>query len=216
MNARLAPWLPSIILVLGIALTLGAHAQTALPLRIPLRNAVPRTLAGFGSEDATLSADELRVVGASSYLVRSYRTSDARAGFSLYVGYYDRQSRGRTIHSPRNCLPGAGWEELSSQQTTIATAQGPVPANMYLIQRKVGTLVEQALVIYWYQGRGRVVADEYAVKWNLLRDAALRHRSDEALVRIVVPVTGTAADASTLARQAASALIPAVSASLPS
>ena len=42
---------------------------------------------------------------------------------------------------------------------------------------------------YWYQGRGRVVASEYAVKWNLLRDAALLGHTEEALVRVQVPVS---------------------------
>ena len=41
---------------------------------------------------------------------------------------------------------------------------------------------------YWYQGRGRVAANEYAVKWQLLRDAARYGRTEEALVRVVVPL----------------------------
>ena len=45
----------------------------------------------------------------------------------------------------------------------------------------------RALVYYWYQGRGRISANEYRVKWELIRDAAFRRRTDEALVRIVVP-----------------------------
>jgi hypothetical protein len=40
-------------------------------------------------------------------------------------------------------------------------------------------------VYYWYQGRGRIVASEYQVKWNLLRDAALLGHTEEALVRVV-------------------------------
>ena len=46
----------------------------------------------------------------------------------------------------------------------------------------------RALVLYWCQGRGRVEANEYIVKWDLLRDAAVRRRTEEALVRIVVPI----------------------------
>ena len=44
------------------------------------------------------------------------------------------------------------------------------------------------VVYYWYQGRGRVVASEYAVKWNLLRDAALLGHTEEALVRVQIPI----------------------------
>ena len=52
-----------------------------------------------------------------------------------------------------------------------------------------GTL---ALVYYWYQGRGREESSEYVVKWDLLKDAALYGRTEEALVRIVVPINADA------------------------
>jgi EpsI family protein len=86
-----------------------------------------------------------------------------------------------------------------------------VRVNRYLLQKGAA----QALVLYWYQGRGRVEHNEYVLKWDLLRDAALRQRSDEALVRVVVPLAGNEAAALDLARQAAQALIPAVDAALP-
>ena len=83
--------------------------------------------------------------------------------------------------------------------------------NRYVVQR--GT--QQALVLYWYQGRGRVEANEYRVKWNLLRDAALRRRSDEALVRVVVPITTSDSAATNFAAGVAGELLPAVARSLP-
>ena len=134
-----------------------------------------------------------------------------RRYFTLYVGYYDRQTQGKTIHSPKNCLPGSGWEPLTSRAAEIATAQGPVRVNRYLIQK--GS--QQALVLYWYQGRGRVAANEYGVKWDLLRDAALRRRSEEALVRIVVPVTTSEAAAFDVATGMGRRIVPAVFAALP-
>jgi EpsI family protein len=83
----------------------------------------------------------------------------------------------------------------------------------------------RVLVYYWYQGRGRVVANEYRMKWNLLRDAALMGRTDEALVRVIVPVDrsllGSASGASaeqaadSLALAVASELLPAVERVLP-
>src|SRR6185503_2176392 len=147
--------------------------------------------------------EERRLAGVTNYLFRSYANEGAQAqGFSLYVGYYDSQTQGKTIHSPKNCLPGSGWEALQSSTTTISTVRGPVRVNRYLIQKGK----EQALVLYWYQGRGRVQANEYAVKWNLLRDAAFRRRSEEALVRIVVPITSGADTALALARENAGKL----------
>jgi EpsI family protein len=212
--ARLG-WGPAALLVVGAVLaTAGVKAQRALPLRVQLSEAMPRQIEGIPSRDLALSNEEARVAGVTSYLVRNYQRSDSGSGmtFSVYVGYYDRQTQGRTIHSPKNCLPGAGWEPLASRPETVTTAAGVAVVNRYLLQRAR----EQALVLYWYQGRGRVAWNEYRVKWDLLRDAALRRRSDEALVRIVVPVRGTESEAAALAVRVARLLVPAVFSALPS
>ncbi len=208
-------WVPAAILILGAVLaTWGVRAQRALPLRAPLAATVPSEIEGRVGHDAALSEAEARAVAVTSYLVRNYSApgDSAAAGFSLYVGYYDQQAQGRTIHSPKNCLPGSGWEPLASSPETLTTAAGPVTVNRYLIQKGQ----ERALVLYWYQGRGRVAWNEYLVKWDLLRDAALKRRSDEALVRIVVPVTDSQAGASRVAAAAAQRVIPALWAALPS
>src|SRR4030095_4234959 len=135
------------------------------------------------------------------------RSSEADpAPISVDVGSYDHQTQGKTIHSPKNCLPGSGWEALEARPIAVTTANGPVTVNRYLLQNKN----QQALVYYWYQGRGRVAASEYQVKWELLRDAALKARSEEAMVRIVVPL-GVAEDdaaADLLAHDTVRRLVP--------
>jgi len=207
-------WAPATILALGIVATLGADRQRAVPLRALLASAIPAELGELRGIDARLSEAERQAAGVTDYLVRRYVPVDGgadRLWLTLYVGYYDRQTQGRTIHSPRNCLPGAGWEALASERMTIATPDGPMRVNRYLLQRGH----ERALVLYWYQGRGRVEANEYVVKWDLLRDAALRGRTEEALVRILVPVSGSEAQALTLATRAAAELAPAVRQALP-
>jgi EpsI family protein len=125
----------------------------------------------------------------SSFVLRAYMEEGAEAStapaYTVYVGYYERQYQGKTIHSPKNCLPGGGWEPLVASREVIDTPVGPAPVNRYLI----GNGPAKALVLYWYQGRGRIAANEYLVKWDLLRDQAIYGRSDEALVRVIVPVT---------------------------
>ncbi len=188
MRGPLLPWAPAGVLAFGAVMTLSSNAQRGLPLRSPLGSAIPVQIAGYGGRDLSLSAEERRLAGVTSYLLRAYLAPDTAlhpSSFSLYVGYYDRQTEGQTIHSPKNCLPGDGWEPLTSGTAFIPASGGPVSVNRYIIQN--GS--QRALVLYWYQGRGRVVANEYAVKWDLLRDSALRRRSDEALVRLVFPVT---------------------------
>ena len=117
------------------------------------------------------------------------------------------------MHSPKNCLPGSGWEAMEADRIKLAVPSGAAEVNRYIIANKH----QRAVVYYWYQGRGRVAANEYLVKWHLLRDAALKRRTDEALVRLVIPVTPTMteADADRLAKRAAAVVIPTLSQYLP-
>jgi EpsI family protein len=175
-------------------------------------------LAGWYGHDIPITEAEQEVAGMSSFVLRYYTPErEPAAGrnssrdFSVYVGYYDRQYQGKTIHSPKNCLPGGGWEPLTSSRERIDTPLGTVPVSRYLI----GNGPAKAVVLYWYQGRGRVEANEYVVKWDLLRDQALFGRSDEALVRVIVPVTSTEDAAYEQAVRVARELVPGVERALP-
>jgi EpsI family protein len=211
---RLMMWAPATVLALGAVFTVGVDTQRVLPLRAPLSSTVPDAWNGYVAHDVEVSAEEQQVAGMSDYLMRAYAASDASAeqyAFSVYVGYYESQRQGKTIHSPKNCLPGSGWEALQSTTHEIRTTSGLITVNRYLLKRGQ----QAALVLYWYQGRGRVEASEYKVKLDLLRDSMFRQRSDEALVRIVVPVATTEEDALELAARVAADLAPAVDRVLP-
>ena len=210
----LVAWAPAAMLCVGCMLSLGVRPQLTMPLARPLSETVPKVIDSDVGTDRTINKDEAAVAGMTSYVMRTYAPAGAAASafrYSIYVGYYDSQMRGRTIHSPKNCLPGGGWEALSSGTATIATAAGAVEVNKYLLHREG----QQALVVYWYQGRGRIEASEYRVKWNLLRDAAVHRRSEEAIVRVMVPVYGSEEDAFKLAASVAARLMPAVEQALP-
>ncbi len=210
MSGPVVRWAPGSILSLGVVLIVGLGPQRSLELREPLQDAVPASLMGKTGENVTVPPDEAQVAGFDDYLFRSYGVGDD--GFSVYVGYYASQSKGHTIHSPKNCLPGAGWEALSSRPQAITTANGrTVTVNRYLLQRGDA----RALVLYWYQGRGRVEYDEYKVKWDLLVDSSLHQRSDEALVRVVVPIQDGEDAAAESATTIAATLVPAVDKALP-
>jgi EpsI family protein len=208
-------WAPALILAIAAFFTVGVDGQRTMHLRQPLDRVIPREIGGQRAHDIEVSDAEQKVAGMSSYVMRVYSPAgdlrdQVNARFSVYVGYYAAQLRGRTIHSPKNCLPGAGWEALTDAPVVIATPSGPIKVNKYLLQRGK----EKAVVLYWYQGRGRVEANEYRVKWDLLRDAAIRRRTDEALVRIVVPTTNEA-EAFREASRVASVLVPALDKALP-
>jgi EpsI family protein len=126
------------------------------------------------------------VLAASDLLNRVYIDPQAGEALSLFVAYYDSQRQGGAIHSPRNCLPGAGWSIMQAEAVPIALPGSPEPAkvNRVLIQKGM----DKQVVLYWYQSQGRVVASEYAAKMCLLWDAATKNRTDGAIVRVTISV----------------------------
>jgi EpsI family protein len=203
-------YLPAVILGFGcLLLGAGNTQQVSMSLAAPLAT-LPREIDGLAGSDREISEAEQKVAGMSSYLFRGYGRDSALA-FSVYVGYYDKQVQGKTIHSPKNCLPGSGWEVVAAQEERLQLPTGAVPVNRYMLVNGV----HKAVVYYWYQGRGRVEANEYRVKLQLLRDSAFRGRTEEALVRVVVPVTGDEEAAIARARRVSTTLIPEVFQVLP-
>lgn len=181
---RLRSYIPAIVFLAGCAVLWKPHAQVSVPLAAPLKSVLP-ALPGLTVHDQVVGDEERRVAGMTDYVARVY-SRDSTMAFTTLVSYYDHQAQGKTIHSPRNCLPGAGWEILSGSIRLLELEGRTYTVNHYILKNGA----ETAVAYYWYQGRGRVVANEYAVKWNLLRDAALTGRTEEALVRVVVPVVG--------------------------
>jgi EpsI family protein len=103
---------------------------------------------------------------------------------NLYIAYYSSQRKGEAVHSPRSCLPGGGWQLEEFGQRSLA----PIAINGETL-RVNRTFIElgdqKELVYYWFQQRGRIITNEYAVKWYLFWDALTRSRTDGALVRLI-------------------------------
>jgi len=108
------------------------------------------------------------------------------APVNLYTAYYVNQRKGESIHSPRSCIPGGGWQIASHEVVSVdgVSVRGqPMKFNRLLIQKGE----DRQLVYYWFQQRGRNLTNEYLVKWFLFQDALAMNRSDGALVRLVTP-----------------------------
>ncbi|MCU0636295.1 MAG: EpsI family protein [Gemmatimonadaceae bacterium] len=181
---NLALFVPATVLVGGILLLASAHDQDRPEPRRPL-STIMQSVEGYTHEAQLVDTNSQRVAGMDHYVARIYRR-DTVPMWTLYVGYYKYQEQGHTIHSPRNCLPGAGWEPVESTTLPIPgiTDEGSRDMNKYVLANRGA----YAAVYYWYQGRGRIESNEYRVKYNLLRDAARHGRTEEALVRMVVPL----------------------------
>lgn len=212
-DAKIRPWIPALLLSVGCIGLLGAKRQVDMPLVRPLNEVLPDTLLGMGGVDRIVPPEERKISGVSQYAFRVFEGDSSAALISVYVGYYEAQSQGKSIHSPKNCLPGAGWEPVSSGSLMLDAQGYKFEVNRYVLENKG----HQAVVYYWYQGRGRISANEYRVKWEQVRDRALAGRSDEALVRVMVPVSGglTLAGADSVAITASSAIVRPIFTSLP-
>jgi len=153
----------------------------------------------FGS-DVRFDPETEKVLRADDYLSRNYESKGREVSF--YVGYYGSQSNGATYHSPLNCLPGAGWTMSDGKRIAITSPGGvsAFEANSFVVQN--GN--ERALMIYWYQGRGRTTASEYWGKFYTIFDSVRRRRSDGAMVRLMVPMGDSQEDAQKTAVEIAS------------
>jgi EpsI family protein len=145
----------------------------------------PSTIGDWtGREAEPFTADILAVLGVDEHVSRIYR--NGRADVALYIGYYRSQRQGDTIHSPLNCLPGAGWQPMTRRYKTVSVPGGsyPIRVNEILIQKGL----DRQLVLYWYQSHGRVEPNEYWSKVFMVYDAVRLNRTDAALVRVVTPL----------------------------
>jgi exosortase D (VPLPA-CTERM-specific) len=181
--------LVTIFLLLCLVPVLRADRAEETPLGSPF-SIFPSQLGQWtGIQNPPFSKDVLDILGLDDYLSRLYVRPD-RSVADLYVGYWRSQRQGDTMHSPQNCLPGAGWEPVSERLLTFPDPRNaeapPISVNRFLIQKGA----QKQLVLYWYQGRGRIVGSEYWSKIYLVLDAARYNRTDAAIVRVVVPVTG--------------------------
>jgi EpsI family protein len=173
----------------------------------------------WSGKELGLDEDVLKVLRLSDYMMRVYVPSPSstyeirqsssampsrngsvqtpppaamlNAPVRLYVGYYGSQRTGATYHSPKNCLPGAGWQFIESNDLEIPVKGQRITVNQVTIQKGL----DKQVILYWYHDRGRVIASEYWAKAYLLWDAATQNRTDGALVRISVPVTTSVEEA---------------------
>jgi len=156
---------------------------------IPPRQSLASFPQQFGTwmgTDVSISPDVVRVLGPGDFLFRNYEdTSHSASAVNIFAAYFPTQRVGATIHSPKNCLPGAGWQPLDSTRITLfVPGRAPIVVNRYL----VGKGSTRALVLYWYWAHNRAVANEYLAKFYLIEDSIRMNRSDGSLIRATTEI----------------------------
>ena len=137
-------------------------------------------------QELPLDQDTLDVLKADDILSRLYVDERDGLAATLFVAFFETQRTGKAPHSPKNCLPGAGYVPSQSgvRDISIPGQSQPIRVNQYVVARGEN----QSIVFYWYQARSRVIASEYAAKIYTVADAIRYRRSDTSLVRVVVNV----------------------------
>jgi EpsI family protein len=179
----------AILLLCAIGVFYGMPPQRPVNLTSPL-SSLPQTLPGWILLDqGTVAADVENVLRADQTLIRDYINTSTSERANLFIAFFRSQATGAAPHSPKNCLPGAGWIASQSDIIHIPVPGMPeaIPVNRYIVSKGDA----RAMVVYWYQSHNRAVASEYWAKLFLVYDSIRLHRSDTSIVRVIVPISGT-------------------------
>lgn len=171
-------------LLLLATLTLDKVSQLRNPATLdrPLET-IDMQIAGWeGTANVPFPDRIVDSLKASSLLNRTYRKGSK--SLELFIAFYEQQrSGGQSMHSPKHCLPGVGWEPLAQGTVDVPVAGKQIPIQRYTVQKGSS----KTLVLYWYQSRQRIVASEYAGKIYLVWDSIVHRQAGGAIVRLVLP-----------------------------
>jgi exosortase D (VPLPA-CTERM-specific) len=180
------------LLVCAATVMLFSAAAFAMPVaveQVPARasfTTFPLQFGHWSGRRQALQPVYLDTLKLDDYLLADYVGTD-HLPVNLYVAWYNSQSPGDSAHSPKACLPGGGWRIDDLRQVRLAGVS--IDSRKLRVNRALIQYGDQRqLVYYWFEERGRVLTNEYLVKWYLLVDAVFKHRTDGALVRLIVPM----------------------------
>jgi EpsI family protein len=196
LKGKYALLLTVVLLLQGAVYYAAASRRELTPNVAPLA-AFPSTLGDWRmTAEYPLTADTQQVLRADDTLNRDYVNLSVAKKASLWIAYYKTQRYGQTPHSPKACLPGAGWEPIENTTIPIVVPGWPEPivANKYVVASGDDSKV---VAIYWYQSHNRVIASEYAARFWLVLDSMRYRRSDTSLVRAMVSVQNDDVDSAT-------------------
>ena len=193
----------SLALVAQAALFYGTSRGENEPTIRPLKDFTQQAGGWFITREGYVDAETQSVLKADDTLAREYGSLKYRTAASLFVAFFKTQRTGKAPHSPKNCLPGSGWEIWKHDSAMVPVNGQQVKINQYSIQNAG----QRMLVFYWYQSKRRIIASEYMGKILLAKDALLEGRTAGSIVRITLPDTPSAPAEAT---QFAAILIPEV------
>jgi EpsI family protein len=183
MNTSISRSFAAIVVLLLATIFLSDLTARRLPssLAVPLEQIAPNLAGWTAVRDQKLPEGTLRTLDATSYLSRAYEKDSKE--LDLFIAFYAQQRAGESMHSPKHCLPGAGWEIWQHDSAVVVTGGHQYEVNKYSIQN-AGV---RMLMFYWYQSRNRIIASEYLGKLLLAHDTLMTGQTAGSIVRIMLP-----------------------------
>lgn len=149
----------------------------------------PRETQGWSGSRKALDPATEAALGADDYTTMEFvqAGTGAAAPVDFFAAYYHKETDGGYIHSPAACLPAGGWEVFRIEPVDIAlpgTQFGDIRLNRTIIQKGLS----KQLVYFWFEGRGRSIANDFEAKIQTVADSLLRGRRDVGIVRLITPI----------------------------
>lgn len=208
-------WKHTLIAAALMLLTAGVlsfvqQSEAVAPIQ-PL-SSFPTRIGEWEGRTSRFDPEIYDALGVDDSFLANYRDDRGRA-VNLYIGFHNSQTEGDLIHSPKNCMPGAGWG--IARVDSVKVPDGRSGARVIrLLLAKGG---EKQVVLYWFHSRGRIIDSEYWQKIYLVIDSITRRRTDGSFVRLIAPVVDGDIDGATeTLRDFAGQLMPLLDDFLPS
>ena len=184
--------LPTSLILAGQAVALHMLTLPERELPVPGLHTVPVQLGPWKElDEQTMAPEVTEYLKPDDYILRDYARGGTGDSINLFVAYFKSLQTNYGPHSPKVCMPGAGWLVRSSAVAAVPVpgrSQG-IPVNQYVLEKSD----ERILMLYWYQNNRMIWADEFQGKLKLLPDLVRYRRSDVSLVRLVTPMHGIVA-----------------------
>lgn len=206
------PWRFYILFIfLGIAaFYVYTHSEADIPLNKPL-DQFPQKIGNWTmTGQARFDERVLAVLLPTDYLSRSY-VDAAGNRLSLYIGFHDGGPDSGPIHSPKQCLPGSGWNYLSNEVKQVNLDGESIPYVSAIYQKDT----EKQLFLYWFQVRDQILTNEYALKLAMIKNSVLSNRRDSAFIRLSVMGAESEEEATGIGEQFIQDFFPAIREALP-
>ncbi|SEA45323.1 EpsI family protein [Desulfuromusa kysingii] len=198
-------------ILLGLAaLYVYTRSEAAVPVNKPL-SLFPQQVGGWTmTGQARFDERVLAVLLPTDYLSRSYQ-GQGRDQVSLYIGYHDGGPNSGPIHSPKQCLPGSGWNRLNGEARQLVVNGEEMSYVSSLYQKDS----QQQLFLYWFQVQDQFLTNEYALKLAMAKNSFLSNRRDSSFIRLSVMVKDGEDEARLIGEDFIKSFLPAIQESLP-